>query len=239
VLQLYYLTFINLELCESYSITGKINDEFVDIDASQRFFHLPVQASVDKFNSNKISVKVKCASQNDNFCAVPIFFWKNTTSRYRKRIFLSLNENNFFQNNSIDWLGSQSAIDCNLDLLGIEATQSDQVINDEVFTFKLNVNKNKVLDSLQAFIINFNYQPNSWFVCYKTLKWNDRLSIRIVKSLEFSNIQAQNRFNFVKANNKILPLEKILFFQKINSVWDYIDCLRITQKFSSLVRTIK
>ena len=219
-----FLTYINVNCCESYTLTGTVNDQFVDIDASERFFHIPVKEGDNSFN-----LKINYHNQNDQFQAIPMCFtMQNINNKKRLHIFQSLSNHRWHIENQINWLGSESTLFANL-LIKTDLNESQ----------KLFINNDLSLPGMAILEQDVRYKPNSWLVCYlpRTADLNivGSISFRIDQKFYVSPISEQERFNYVTIGNKTIMSSKVLFYQKINSVFDYLNCLKIGQLIASNV----
>ena len=239
-----FLTYVNISECDSYTLTGKVNDEFVDIDASKRFVHIPLSVNTSGV-SNYINLKVNSIEQNDSFHCMPFLLWQSpfvetdpnqNFMKYRYHLFLP-DMYNFFVQQSIDWLGTQSSIDTEIKI------QKKLCPPDEPY---LIINNNCHINRMRVAMKNFSYVPNSWFVCYKFYpkKWKDNkyknygpqknIGIRVEKNLEISKISSITKFNYLKIGEKTIALDKVLYFAKINSIYDYMRNLKICERILSV-----
>ena len=223
-----FLTYINVNCCDSYTLTGTINDEFVDIDASERFFHIPV-----KEGDNSLNLKINYHAQNDQFQAVPMCFtMQNKNKKKKVHIFQSLINHKWHIENQINWLGSGSTLFANLSIsIGLQ-----EGIGQNLF-----LNGNLLSNALTILQQDTRYKPNSWLVCYSpraidsSLSKLTPISFRIDQNFYVSPISSQERFNYVTIGNKTIMSSKVVFYQKIHSVYDYLNCLKIIHLIASTI----
>jgi len=228
-----FLTYINTSECDSYTLTGTVNDAFVDIDVSKRFFHVPLNVTSEGF-TNSIKLKVNYIYQENSFQAMPILLWQphhgnNLRQKYRYHLYQH-DDKNFFIKQSLPWLGSNTLIDSELKIKKKSSLELEPT---------LIINNTNKLSRTCVTMKNFTYIPDSWLVCYefyptkyKTTPGKN-IGIRIEKNLKFSPICSKNKFNYVSIGQKIIGMDKILFFKKINSIWDYLNCFKICQSIVS------
>jgi len=221
----FFLSYINLHLCESYTLVGKINDEYVDIDLSKRFFDIPLDIKLDSQNTIDIDLKVNYNHQNDSFKAIPMLIWRTRGESPGKFIFHNLLRYNWFIENGITFLGSNSKLKLSLDI---------DHKTDEKTGHSMCINNKIMLNGFTLCRNNLEYIPNSWFVCYMTSKRGGKVNYRIHKNCFLPPINSQNRFNHITIGEKTIQLSKVLFYRKVENVWDYANCIKMTHAISSV-----
>ena len=104
-MQKIFLTYMNQSECPSYSLVGTVNDEFHDIDASQKFFDIPLYTDPDSEDIvlNSINFEVKADMHDDKFCAIPVYFWRPWTRSYNnhKHKIVSVDLNHYIKEPTI------------------------------------------------------------------------------------------------------------------------------------------
>ena len=236
----FFLTYTCVTKCPSYTVAGTINDEYFEIDASNRFIHLPIKAGLNENYVNHISLQVKSTIHNDSFKAIPTFFWyiPDPKKKTRKKIFTNQSYNNWLlQDHSVQWLGPKSL--CNFQV-------DSKLVQSPSRGGELIINNSQKLDALPLTMLDFDYVPNSWFVCYNTRKkdltgtkaWSPLTdpyySVRIHKNFSVGPIHTQDRFNYVTIGDKTIPLNSVTFFKKINTIWDWMNCVKMAHIFYNL-----
>ena len=236
-----FLTFINSYECNTYSLTGTINGNFVDIDASQRFIHIPLETDAQGY-INHIRLKVNYTQQNNLFQSVPAMLWqhvqigKRTKNRYNVS---QPAQKNFFPNQLVNWLGSDSILELDLKLKKHMTKDRTIIIINDDYTLPR-----------QIFAMKFSYIPNSWMLCYRfypskignTYYHNGHshhVGVRIDTDLQFSKIQSNSRYNYVTIGEKSIAMDKIIHFEKIQSIWDYLRCLKICERILYTSETLR
>lgn len=217
-MQQIFLTYMNQSECPSYTLTGTVNDQFYDIDASKKYFNIPVDNG-----SNTIDLKVNFLSQNNQFQSIPIGFSFQTKKMSTLHFFQNLPDPHFFIKHGFEWLGTKSNINVQFHL-HLERNKNRR--------WQMHFNHEYFADDLDILQYPaFDYTPNSWLVCYSPFNYDlhriSPLSIRIEKNFYVSPISNQNRFNYITIGNKSVSLKKVQFYRKINSVFDYLNCLKI------------
>lgn len=236
----FFLTYTCFTECPTYTVAGTVNDEYFEIDASKRFIHIPIKVGINQNFVNNISLHVKSTIHNDEFKAIPTFFWciPDHSKKSRKKIFTNQSYNNWLlKNHSVQWLGPESSYDFKIDLKYILENAKEN---------QLTINNSQSLNDLPLTMHDFDYIPNSWFVCYNTRKkdltgtkaWspltNPHYSYRINKNFSVGPIHLQDRFNYVTIGDKTIPLNSITFFKKVNTVWDWMNCFKMAHIFYNL-----
>ena len=223
-----YLTYINTTQCDSYTLTGTVNDNFIDLDASERFVHIPLMANEEGYN-NTINLQVNYTSQHDLFKCIPAMLWqapKSSIARNRYDLFQPPTRY-FLPKHSMTWLGSQSKIEGQIKLKKPDATC-------------MYVNDTNKLTRTRITMNNFCYIPQSWFVCYKNGHSNEGdtynyyASVRVSKNLQFSQITSNTTFNYISIGNKTIAMHRVLYYARINSIWDYLRCFKTCEHLLSV-----
>ena len=246
-MQKIFLTYMNQSECPSYSLVGTVNDEFHDIDASQKFFDIPLYTDPDSEDIvlNSINFEVKTDMHDDKFCAIPVYFWRPWTKSYnnhkhkrnRIKLYQPTVNTNFFTDLSLKWLGPTSSISCDVNLSHHQETLAGQCVYfGNIQRETLAINNQASLNCTKLVSYRENYIPNSWFVCYRASTrphyYDTHISIRTHKNLFVSPIQSQSRYNYIVIGEKSIAMDRVIFYKKVNTIWDYLNCLKLCETVS-------
>ena len=224
-LQRGYIAYIIPYECESYSLAVH-GDQYYDVDASGHFCHVPVSIGIEDPYTNKLSIRTKKIIDNDQFTAIPFCIYKITGTE-KLPTQLKIYSTTGFADNVIskhcsEWIGSKSEINIELPL---SRNKDDNALQQDNMLFRISRP-------------TFEYKTNSWFVAYKTSKFRPAramsyqpLSYRIVDNVEVYHHGNNERYNFIKADEKMLPYQRILFYRKIDDVWDWLYCFKMLKAY--------
>ena len=204
-----YIGYIIPVKSPTYSVIVKTEDNLHDIDASEHFLHVPVKVGIGESFMNNIHLKINAVSESDDFQAIPFCLWKpRPASEQILQIELSVeqepNKNN---------------------ISGVNPNYQSQCLWQDEWFFRLDRP-------------DFDYKPKLWFVAYTLPPFNQtnrrgfqRMSYRMCNSIETLHHGNQEKYNFIKADNKIFSESQILFYKKIYNIWDWIYCMRMLKHY--------
>ena len=207
-----YIAYIMPYKCDTYSLIVEGTNGYHDLDASGHFCSVPIRLD----RPNQINITTQAVSHNDNFTAIPFCIYQVT--RNIKIFSMAGIENNVITQQCAEWLGPTSKIDVTVD-----------VQYDEHKTY-LQGNPHP----LKIYRPSFEYKPNTWFVGLKTSQFHTTkyqayhpLTYRICNNLEVFHHGNNQMYNFIKADEKMFSYKRVLFYHKIDTVWDWLYCVRM------------
>ena len=227
--------------CPTYSVIVKTEDNLHDIDASEHFLHVPVKVGIGESFMNNIHLKINAVSESDDFQAIPFCLWKSRPA-YRTN-YLGINvlsiigaNKNIMEENNVDWLGPTSE-----QILQIELSVEQEPNKSNISGLNPNYKSQCLVQDEWFFRLDrpdFDYKSKLWFVAYTLPPFNQtnrrgfqRMSYRMCNSIETLHHGNQEKYNFIKADNKIFSESQILFYKKIYNIWDWIYCMRMLKHY--------
>lgn len=221
-----YIAYIIPDTFESYSVIAETSKATYDIDASGNFLHIPVEIGYGEKVSNKIKVSVKHVQENSKFTAQPFCIWSpvpeyRSTMQHIKIWTVAGTGKNIFTENKVNWLGSTSIENITLDL----SADIEGISLDKTLPHRLHRN-------------TWQYKSNSWFIGLKCYPYKlaqadsvQSITYRIADNIDYFHHGNQEKYNFLKADDKIFPSQRILFVKKIQSIHDWLYCFKILKHY--------
>ena len=232
-----FIAYIMPKACQAYTVRCINNDNFYELDASGHFLHVPVVAGEHEPVTNDIKLNVQYSYHNEDFHATPFCIWRRSPYYREKYVGITVfkptvrpttddADNEWLLSQGLSWLGAgedTGTSEFKIDL--------QQVNTDDLTTLQLN--DIPVQTSVKMSNKQFEYIPNSWFVCYhwpghdhprRNLHMSYRQDPYIHVNCSTS-MSSSDRWQYLTIGKKTLPMSDVFFYRKINSVRDYLSCI--------------
>ena len=234
-----FIAYIMPKACQSYTVRCINNDKFYELDASGHFLHVPVVAGEHEPVTNDIKLTVQYTHHDENFHATPFCIWRRQPYYRKKYVGVTAfmpavtpttddADHRWLLSQGISWLGA-----------GEDTGKSEfkidlQQVNNKTFT-TLQLNDISVKTYIKMTNKNFEYVPNSWFVCYHVPgnvhpRRNLYISFRQDPYIHVNcstSMSSSERWQYLTIGKKTLPMSDVLFYRKITSVVDYLTCINM------------
>lgn len=238
-----FIGYIIPKPCQTHTVIVESEDNFHELDASGYFLNVPIQVGTTDFYQNKFKLSVRWLTQKDEFQAIPFCLWQNKPD-YRQSLIgkiiwmdYSISDTNIFTKNGLSWLGSTSSVEVDISLKRKHNNVPDESVSESQHD-QLLINESTFVDWVRCLRSDFHFQPNSWFVAVKRPSYwpsqsnnPQHLNYRIVKNLKVFIESRDMRYNFVETDNRTYPLDQVLFYKKIQTIWDWLYCFKLLRHY--------